>query len=98
MTSLIPVTMPLGRLFDDLAVDEELAAAAFLARDQGRTLDAYRYDLRAFFQWAKDEGIPVLGATRPQIECYVRAMEERGLAATTVDRRLSPTSSSTSTA
>ena len=36
-----------------------------------------------------DAGLDVLSATRPQIELYVRAMEERGLAATTIDRRLS---------
>ena len=66
MTALIPLSMPLGRPFEDLNPDDaELAAAAFLARYQGRTLDAYRYDLRAFFQWAADEGINILGATRP---------------------------------
>ncbi|MGH9277554.1 MAG: tyrosine-type recombinase/integrase [Acidimicrobiales bacterium] len=91
MTAVIPVTMsfcpPSG---DNFRLDEaELAAAAFLARYQGRTLDAYRYDLRAFFQWATDHGLEVLRATRPQIELYVRSMEERGLAATTIDRRLS---------
>ena len=69
--------------------DAQLAAAAFLARYRGRTLDAYRYDLRVFFQWAADMGIEVLAATRPQIELYVRSLEERGLAATTVDRRIS---------
>ena len=31
----------------------------------------------------------ILSATRPQIELYVRVMEGRGLAATTIDRRLS---------
>ena len=46
----------------------EPAAAAFLARYQGRTLDAYRYDLRAFFQWAADEGLVALSATRPHVE------------------------------
>ncbi len=91
MTAVIPVTIPLSRPFDEhIPPDEaELAAAAFLSRYQGRTLDAYRYDLRAFFQWAADQGLEVLKATRPQIELYVRAMEERGLAATTIDRRLS---------
>jgi integrase/recombinase XerD len=90
MTALIPLTMPFRRPCDDRALDEaEQAAAAFLARYQGRTLDAYRYDVRAFFQWAADEGLDVLTATRPHIECHVRAMEARGLAATTVDRRLS---------
>ncbi|MDP8936676.1 MAG: site-specific integrase [Actinomycetota bacterium] len=52
-------------------------------------MDAYRYDLRAFFQWAADEGLVILSATRPQVELYARAMERRGLAATTIDRRLS---------
>jgi integrase/recombinase XerD len=84
------VTVPLSRPIEDSTINEaELAAAAFLARYQGRTLDAYRYDLRAFFQWATDEGLDVLAASRPQIESYVRAMESRGLAATTIDRRLS---------
>ena len=42
-----------------------MAAAAFLARYNGRTLDAYRYDLRTFFQWAADVGLPVMEAKRP---------------------------------
>jgi hypothetical protein len=85
--------MPAARGLD--LNEAELAAAAFLARYQGRTLDAYRYDLRAFFQWATDEGLDVLAATRPQIESYARAMESRGLAATTIDRRLSRSAAST---
>jgi hypothetical protein len=36
-----------------------------------------------------DTGLDVLGATRSQIELYVRATEAWGLAATTIDRRLS---------
>jgi site-specific recombinase XerD len=69
--------------------DAHLAAAAFLARYRARTLEAYRYDLRVFFQWAADHGLDVLAATRPEIELYVRTMEEQGLAASTIDRRLS---------
>jgi len=30
----------------------------------GRTLEAYRHDLRGYFQWAVDNGIEVLAATR----------------------------------
>lgn len=72
------------------AVDPpELAAAAFLARYQGRTLEAYRHDLRRFFQWARDVGLDVLAAARPQIELYVRHLEEAGLAPSTIDRRIS---------
>jgi site-specific recombinase XerD len=69
--------------------DAQLAAAGFLARYGGRTLEAYRHDLRGFFQWAADVGLTVLEATRPHIELYRSAMEERGLAASTIDRRLS---------
>jgi integrase/recombinase XerD len=69
--------------------EAQLAAAAFLARYSGRTIEAYRYDLRSFFQWAADQGLEVLAATRPHIECYRAALEERGLAASTIDRRLS---------
>ena len=42
----------------------QMAAAAYLARYSGRTLDAYRYDLRTFFQWCADIGLAVLDATR----------------------------------
>lgn len=48
-----------------LADEAQLAAAAFLARYSGRTLDAYRHDLRGFFQWAADSGLVVLEVTRP---------------------------------
>ena len=90
MTALMPTPTIVSSARPGASVEEaELAAAAFLARYHGRTLEAYRYDLRAFFQWAADERIVVLSATRPQIELYVRAMEGRGLAATTIDRRLS---------
>jgi integrase/recombinase XerD len=69
--------------------ETQLAAVAFLARYSGRTLDAYRHDLRGFFQWAEDTGLVVLSATRPHIELYRSWMEQRGLAASTIDRRLS---------
>jgi len=67
----------------------EVAAAAFLARYSGRTLEAYRYDLRSFFQWAADVSLEVLCATRPHLELFRSALEARGLAAATIDRRLS---------
>jgi integrase/recombinase XerD len=72
------------------APDEaELAAWAFLARYKGRTLDAYRHDLRALFQWGGEHDLAVLQATRAQLELYRAATEQRGLAASTIDRRLS---------
>jgi hypothetical protein len=39
--------------------EAQLAAVSFLARYSGRTLEAYRHDLRGFFQWATDTGIAV---------------------------------------
>ena len=72
------------------ASDEaQLAAVAFLARYRARTLESYRADLRQFFQWAGDVGLPALAATRTHIELYRSSIEARGLAASTVDRRLS---------
>lgn len=74
----------------EVAVDEaRLAAAAFLARYSRRILEAYRHDLRMYFQRALDNGLEVLAATRPHLEQYRSAMEDRGLAASTIDRRLS---------
>jgi site-specific recombinase XerD len=90
MTTLEQTTTTIWWSADATPVDEsELAVAAFLARYSGRTLEAYRHDLRAFFQWASDNQLLVLDARRPHIELYRAAMEERGLAASTIDRRLS---------
>ena len=50
--------------------EAQLAAASFLARYSGRTLEAYRHDLRGFFQWATDNRIVVLGANRAHIELF----------------------------
>ena len=77
-------------IIEDPGFDEaQVAAAAFLAGYNGRTLDAYRYDLRTFFQWAADAGLTVLEAKRPHIELFRTAMEQKGLAPSTIDRRLS---------
>ena len=90
MTALETTTTTITTFADRLCFDEgELAAVAFLSRCSGRTLDAYRHDLRMFFQWAGDHDLAVLEARRPHIELYRASMEDRGLAASTVDRRLS---------
>jgi hypothetical protein len=53
----------LATIIEDPGFDEaQVAAAALLARYNGRTLDAYRYDLRTFFQWAADVGLTVMEA------------------------------------
>ena len=66
-----------------------MAAVAFLARYSGRTLESYRADLRQFFQWFALVEVAPLQATRTHIELYRAWMDERGLAPSTVDRRLS---------
>jgi integrase len=90
MTTIDSMTELVEAFEDRTLLDEaRLAAAAYLARYSGRTLDAYRHDLRTFFQWAADMGLAVLDATRPHIELYRATLERRGLAASTIDRRLS---------
>src|SRR5918994_634120 len=90
MTTIETTTTTIELPGNEFIVDDaQLAAAAFLARYSGRTLEAYRHDLRGFFQWAADNNLTVLAATRPHIELYRSRMEERGLAASTIDRRLS---------
>ena len=90
MTTITSATTMIEPPPDDAAFDEaQLAAASFLARYSGRTLEAYRHDLRGFFQWATGNGVAVLAATRGHIELFRAWMEQRGLAASTIDRRLS---------
>ena len=90
MVMLDSTVSALRRPYSEFEVDEaQVAVAGFLARYRGRTLEAYRHDLRGFFQWAADVELPVLDATRPHIELYQTTLEERGLAASTIDRRLS---------
>jgi hypothetical protein len=58
MTTIYSTATSLQRQDADGALDEaQLAAAAFLARYSGRTLDAYRHDPRGFFQWSADAGL-----------------------------------------
>jgi site-specific recombinase XerD len=90
MLNLSSRPVPLAVVNEEPRVDEaHLAAAASLARHNGRTLDAYRHDLRTYFQWVADAHLTVLEATRPHIELYRVAIEERDLAPSTIDRRLS---------
>ena len=63
MTALETISMSIRTEDDTFAIDEaQLGAAAFLARYSGRTLDAYRRDLRMFFAWAAEHGLAALRA------------------------------------
>jgi hypothetical protein len=83
-----PVT-PLVLRAEFPLLDEAQLEAAFLASYSGRTLESYRADLRQFFQWADDVGLEPLKATRAHVELYRVWLDGRGLAASTIDRRLS---------
>jgi hypothetical protein len=77
--TIIESARPIQQHDPALELDEaQLAAASFLARYSGRTLEAYRRDLRGFFQWAAGHGVVVSGATRPHIELFRAWMGERG--------------------
>ncbi len=89
MTTVQSATLAVELPTGDPHREADIAAAAFLARCSGRTLESYRYDLRSYFQWATDVGLAVMEATRPHIELYRAALEARGLAPATADRRLS---------
>jgi integrase/recombinase XerD len=87
-SSPVPPTPPVLTAELPLLDEAQLAAAAFLARYSGRTLESYRADLRQFFQWAGDVGLAPLTATRAHVELYRGWLDARGLAASTIDRRL----------
>jgi site-specific recombinase XerD len=90
MTTIESAPLTIRALGAEYEVDDaQLAAVSFLARYSGRTLEAYRHDLRSYFQWATDHGIAVMQPSRAHIELFRAWMEDRGLAASTIDRRLS---------
>ncbi len=58
-TSLGSDPNSLATVVSEPGIEEaQVAAAAFLAGYNGRTLDAYRCDLRTFLQWAVDVSLP----------------------------------------
>jgi site-specific recombinase XerD len=52
------------------------------------TRDAYALDLRQFVAWCGEHRLALFAVRRSDIECYARALEERGRARATVARRL----------
>lgn len=65
MTTVGTTTTVLECLQPDPGFDEaQMAAVAFLARYSGRTLEAYRHDLRMFFPWAADHELIVRNTER----------------------------------
>jgi site-specific recombinase XerD len=67
-----------------------VAVAAFLARYTGLSRAHTASDLRGFLDWCADRGLDPLAASRPQLELFVRWMQEtRRLKPSTVSRRTS---------
>lgn len=64
---------------------------AFLGQERKKsaaTLRAYAADLRGFGAWLEAEGVTLTTARRTQLRRYLVELEEQGLAATTVQRKL----------
>lgn len=75
-------------------VDEALlAAAGFLASYSGTTREGYTIDLKAWWTFCETNGLAVLEAKRAHLELYLRHLEERGYAKSTIGRRLSTVAS-----
>ena len=53
-----------------------VAVAAFLARYTGLSRTHTASDLRGFLAWCADRGLDPLAASRPQLELFVRWMQE----------------------
>ena len=88
MTTIETTTTTIEMPRDDSVIDDaQLAAVGFLARYSGRTWMRTGTISSGFFQWAADDDLAVLAATRAHIEMYRSWMQDRGLAASTIDRR-----------
>ena len=67
-----------------------LAVAAYLARFKGQSRVHTESDLRGYLLWCESRQLDPLAATRPQIELYVRWLQEvRRYRPSTVSRRVS---------
>jgi integrase/recombinase XerD len=79
------LTRPTPPLFDEA----RLAVAGFLARYSEPTRRSYSTDLRQFFSWCAQMQLALFSLKRGHIELWARSMEEKGLARSTIGRRVS---------
>ncbi len=69
-----------------------LAAAGYLTRFQGSSHEHTESDLRCYLSWCAGHGLDPLAVRRPQLELYIRWMQEaRRFTPSTVSRRFSVT-------
>jgi integrase/recombinase XerD len=87
MTTTIPsaALVPMTPVFTE---PERLALAGFLASRTGLTREAYTLDLRQFGGWCQQRHVSLFTARRADIEGFVRDLEAKGRARSTVSRRL----------
>ncbi len=69
-------------------LDDYLAFLADERKKSPATLRAYRADLRAFGDWLAAAGAEVAAVRRTQLRRYLVELEQQGLAATSVQRKL----------
>jgi len=79
------IVTPSRPLFDEARI----AVAGFLARYPETTRRSYASDLRQYFAWCESVGLRAFEVQRAHLELWARAMEEKGLAPSTIRRRLS---------
>jgi integrase/recombinase XerD len=53
-----------------------LAASAYLARFTGSSREHTQSDLRCYLRWCAERGLDPLAARRPDLEQYIRWMQE----------------------
>ena len=85
MSTDTTIVKPTPPLFDEA----RLAVAGFLASYSDATRASYATDLRQYLAWCAGHDLEVFAARRGHIELYARTMERRGLARSTIGRRLS---------
>ena len=71
------------------SVDDFLSHLAVERRVSPHTIDAYRRDLGALSQWAREQGIEAVDAQAEQLRAFIAAEHRRGLSPKSLQRRLS---------
>jgi integrase/recombinase XerD len=80
--------IPLTSTSDALADRVRLAAAAYLGRFKGSSREHTESDLRCYLTWCAERSLDPLAARRPDLELYIRWMQEvRRFRPSTVSRR-----------
>jgi hypothetical protein len=76
---------------DALPADHvRLAASAYLARFTGSSREHTQSDLRCYLRWCAERGLDPLAARRPDLEQYIRWMQETcRFKPSTISRRFS---------